>query len=102
MPTVIKPTVGRVVLYRAVAGNPAFPADADHAALVAKVNDDGTLNLGVLDTHGTHHAMRNVPLVQDGETVPAGHYAKWMEFQLGQAAKTAAVERQLVQQASGN
>jgi hypothetical protein len=94
--TVITPTVGRVVWYHRGARS-GFTGhhyeDQPLAAHVAYVNDDGSINLMVIDAHGTPFAVRNVPLVQDGGVVPddaaAGPgWAEWMPYQKGQAAKT--------------
>lgn len=64
--------------------------------MIAAVLPDGKLNLGVLDSNGTHHAMPNVPLIQEGEPAPEnGYYATWLPYQTGQAAKTEAAEKAL-------
>lgn len=34
-------------------------------------------------------------LCQDGESPPSGDYAAWMPFQISEAAKTEALEKQL-------
>lgn len=93
MPT-ITPTVGRVVWFRPSSNSThhGFAPGAICAAMIAAVLDDGTLNLGVLDSKGQLHAMEKVPLIQDGDPAPEnGYYAQWMPFQLGQAGKTEAV-----------
>ena len=92
----ITPTVGRMVLY--VPGDeepiPHMPGEP-LAALVAKVNDDGTLNLGIFDANGKNWPRTSVVLVQDGEPQPPPPFCKWMAYQVGQAAKTEALEKQL-------
>lgn len=93
MSTVIPPTPGRVVLYR------AGKSDQDTAmvqlgseplpALVAWVHSDGLVNLAVADHLGTMHARQNVKLVQEGEPVPwlnGDGYCHWMPYQLKVAA----------------
>lgn len=91
----IVPTIGRVVWYHP----DSFSADAGFApspccaALVAHVHDDSSVNLAVFDGHGNSHSRTYVPLVQDGDERPAGHWCEWMPYQKGQAAKTEEAER---------
>lgn len=89
----IVPTVGRVIWYRADAGDhlqghkvgeePQQPL----AALVVAVHDDETVNLTVFDANGGSHGRTNIHIQQEGEET-SGNYAEWMPFQKGQAAKT--------------
>ena len=89
----IKPSVGRIVLYRAAGSDPA--ADP-HAALVVGVIDDRTVNLAIFNADGAHYQGTAVPLLQDDDQPPEGQgYAEWMPFQKGQAGKTEAVEGNL-------
>jgi hypothetical protein len=92
----IKPTVGRVLWY--------FPTGEDKinrtidaqplAAIIAHVNADGRVNLAIFDSTGRPFHRTSVPLVQDeGEGPSDGDYCRWMPYQLGQAAKTAALEK---------
>lgn len=85
MATIIKPTTGRVVWF--------YESDVTsaHAALVACVLNDSLVNLMVVDFDGTTSGQLSVPLVQEGETRPSGPHCMWMPYQVGQAAKTAAV-----------
>lgn len=86
----IKPTVGRVVHYHGISGV------SEQAALIAYVHSDTMLNLGVFDENGVSYGATSVPLVQDGEEIQAGsHYATWMPYQVGQAAKTEQLEKEL-------
>ncbi len=87
----IKPTVGRVVLF-----TPAKQADRRTdksqplAAFVAYVHGDRSVNLTVFEQTG-NPAMAghiNVPLLQDDDPPREnGFYATWMPYQKGQAAK---------------
>lgn len=77
----IEPTLGRVVHY-----HPKDEPGERHAAMIAKVNADGTVNLGCLTDNGVHYSAQNVTLVQDGE--PNTGQCEWMAYQKGQAAKT--------------
>ena len=91
----IEPTIGRVVWY--------YAAGADHekvkpqAALIANINEDGTLTVGGFDHDGRPFSDHGVPLVQDdGYGNPGGgSWACWMPYQKGQAAKTEALEAQI-------
>jgi hypothetical protein len=88
MGTVIKPTVGRVVLYYPAPGAP------EQAAIVAGVVAEDHVNLTVFNHDGKTQPERGVRLVQAGEAPPpTGHYCGWMPYQLGQAAKTEAAEK---------
>lgn len=93
MSTTITPTVGRVVwFYVALNGMASgfFTPDEGQplAAIVARVWNDRMVNLTVFDANGTPHSRTSVPLIQEGEDVPAlGFYATWMPYQIGQAKK---------------
>lgn len=89
----IAPTVGRMLWF--------YPDQQDGeryqglplAAVVAAVNEDGTVNLGVFDANGCTSGRRNVLLIQGDDPSPAaGDFCKWMPYQLGQAAKTEQAE----------
>lgn len=84
-PPFIPPTVGRVVLYT----RPKIGTDV-LSAQIAKVNHDGTINIGFLGPDGRADFAVNVPLVQAGQTPPDGgrHYCQWMSYQVGQAQQT--------------
>ena len=88
----IKPTVGRVVLYS--------PLDAEshvrHAAIIAHVWSDTTVSLAVFDSNGIPYNRTSVFLYQDG-LKPSSNFCEWMEYQKGQAAKTEALEENLKQ-----
>jgi hypothetical protein len=81
----IKPTLGRVLWFTP---HPAAGIQDQQTAHIAKVNDDGTLNLMVIAPDGYPYGVQSVPLVQDDEDKPSSAYAEWMPYQLGQAAKT--------------
>lgn len=92
MATKIKPTVGRVVHYHESPGDPG----KEQAALIAYVHSDNCINLAVFDVNGLNYSRTSVPLVQDGEPIPtAGGFATWMPYQVGQAAKTEQLEKEL-------
>ena len=80
----IKPTVGRVVLYNAGEDQPC-------AASIAYVYSDNLINIGGFDERGVHFNEQNVHLCQDDEK-PAIGQAYWMPYQKGQAAKTEQAE----------
>ena len=73
----IEPTLGRVVHY-----HPKDEPGERHAAMIAKVNADGTVNLGCLTDNGVHYSAQNVTLVQDGEPNPG--QCEWMAYQKNQ------------------
>lgn len=91
----ISPTVGRKVWYTPAPGDPhcnklgAQPMDAT----VVFVHSDRMVNVAVFDHCGIAHAYPSVPLLQEGEATPTGHYAEWMPYQKGQAARAEQLER---------
>lgn len=92
----IQPTVGRVVHY---VPNPAdmIPGarSGELAAIVAAVHDDRCVNLCVIDANGEPHGKTSVRLVQPGDPEAAPPFCQWMPYQLGQAAKTEQLQKQL-------
>lgn len=89
----ITPTVGRTILLWLT--NPdgiAVRIGEPLCAQIAAVLPTGNLNIGFLDYQGCQRGMLDVPLVQHGETVPAGPYCAWMDYQVGQARAAAADE----------
>ena len=85
----IKPTVGRVVLFVGSNGGEQC------AAIVAHVWSDTCVNLAFFDANGVAGNATSVPLVQEGMEKPAFYYCEWMPYQKGQAAKTEALEKKL-------
>lgn len=89
----IKPTVGRVVWFYKFRGHEGHQGPL--AAHICKVHSDRMVNLMVIAESGVPFSETSVPLIQENEKCPAGNYCAWMPYQLGQAAKTEAVEKQL-------
>lgn len=88
----IKPTVGRVVLFYPL---DRHPNEQPLAAIVVAVWGDRCVNLAVFKSNGVpmSHPPTSVTLVQEGDPVPTGlSYCTWMPYQLGQAARTEAAE----------
>jgi len=87
----IKPTVGRVVLFNA-------GEDQPYAASIAYVHDDETINIGGIDSHGVPFNEQFIHLVQDSdkEAIPGECY--WMAYQQAQADKNSMM-KQLVDNA---
>lgn len=86
----IKPSTGRVLHYFPSVDASLAPNAQPLAALLAGVVNDTTVNLTVSNFDGSTFAAQNVQLVQEGDQVidPAKPFARWMPYQLGQAAKT--------------
>lgn len=85
----IKPTIGRVVWY-----HPPFLADSGSnettlAAIVCHVWSDNNVNLAVFDANGVATNQTSVFLYQGDSDRPAGQYAEWMPYQIGQAKAAA-------------
>jgi len=94
---IIKPTVGRVVLYVVPKGDYLTTIDDDPIpAFVTAVINDRTINIHTFDVVGVTAGRASVPLVQPGDDIPSvGGYCKWMPYQIGQAAKTEALGEKL-------
>lgn len=92
----IKPTVGRVVLYHPSV-NTAYPhfAGVPLAAIITHVHSDSCINLAVFDADGNSHGETSVDLVQDDNSGRPYPYAEWMPYQKGQAAKTEKLENEI-------
>lgn len=82
----IKPTVGRAVHF--------YLNDLPLAATIAYVHNDRLINIGYLDTNGNHKNQTSVQLVQDDD-MPISFHCRWMDYQIGKAAKTEALEAQI-------
>lgn len=93
--SVIKPTVGRVVLFYPRGHQ---PNEQPHAAIIAHVWSDTCVNLAIFDANGQPYppGHTSILLVQPGSEVPSGgNYCTWMPYQVGQAAKTEELEKKL-------
>lgn len=86
----IEPTVARVVLFSpAIDDSELLRAYAPFAAIIAGVNEDGTINVLAIGRHGSTHARGNVVMIQDAMVAdPEAAFAMWMDYQRGQAAKS--------------
>ena len=92
----IKPTVGRVVLFTPHKSDDiARHGGGKLAAVIAHVWTKDCVNLAVFDSNGVSHSRTSVPLIQDDEQWPDGFYCEWMPYQKGQAKKTEELEEQL-------
>lgn len=94
----IKPTVGRVVHFHPHPDDPIAFSDQPLAALVTYVHSDTMVNLVVFNSNGVAVPKTSIRLQQD-EPLDAtgGSFAAWMAYQVGQAAKTEALEAKLAQ-----
>lgn len=92
----ITPTPGRVVWYRPGPQDPTPIFKGEPlAAIVTRAIGDRSVNLTVFRADGVTYGRHDVQLLQDGDKAPAdAGYCQWMPYQLGQAAKTEAAERQ--------
>lgn len=104
----IVPTVGRVVHFFARGGMHLDPRQIcvhdgePHAAIVAYVIDDRSVNLSVFDANGKQFSEVGVPLRQPGGPEPkVDRYCEWMPYQVAQAEKVAAEVLAAFEAASG-
>jgi hypothetical protein len=84
---VIKPTVGRVVLYWPDGPAMKEGGQQPHAAIVAFVHDDRKVNLATFDQYGKAGAVTSVVLRQPDDVIATGAFAEWMPYQISVAAK---------------
>lgn len=85
----IKPTVGRIVwVYRSMSNTP-------EAAIICHVWNDSLINVAGFTAQGAPFAMTSVQLLQDDDIPWGQHWAEWMPYQQGQAAKTEKLETEL-------
>jgi hypothetical protein len=96
LPVIIRPTIGRVVLFRPDAETAAKlnMIDKDLAtaqpmtAQIVYVHDDYKVNIAGFDQYGHPFSGVNVALLTGNEAeLPAGPYVYWMDYQLAQALK---------------
>ncbi len=64
-------------------------------AMIAGIHNDRLVNLSVCDAYGNWQPRSSVVFVQPGDNKPDHAHATWMEYQIGQAAKTEQLEQQL-------
>lgn len=85
----IKPTVGRVVLFIPKESSYAFEycinAGKEHSARIAYVHGDRMVNLEIIDANGKSFNRTSITLVQEGDAPYDGDHCRWMPFQVGQA-----------------
>lgn len=99
---IMKPTVGRVVLYHPRPSNRVkklldktnvVAAAGDHvvhAAIVAHVYSDHTVNLTAFDSQGTPYGAEDVTFIHDEATPKPefGGWCEWMSYQKAVAQGT--------------
>lgn len=92
----IKPVVFRMVHFfpSHFEGQPA--SDQPYAAIVCYVHSDRMINVCAFTENGQPFGACSVQLLQDDDKPPTtGYYARWGDYQKGQAAKTESMEQQL-------
>lgn len=92
MPTIIKPTVGRVVWYYPGGKQEMEAGQQPLSAQIAYVHSDICINIGFLSQNGMANNATSVRLFQAGETPHDYAFCMWMPYQQGQAAKAEALE----------
>jgi hypothetical protein len=90
----IEPTLGRIVHYEPHPGDPGYNVSPEtRAAIIAGINEDGTVNLAVFDRYGRYSAITSVRLVQDNEIPPETGYAHWPVIQPEPASDAIAIAK---------
>lgn len=84
----IKPTIGRMVLFNDGASDQRVPAQ------ICYVHSDTCINIGGFDQGGMPFSRTGVDLIQDDEACHIGA-AEWMDYQKSQAEKTEELENKL-------
>jgi hypothetical protein len=92
----IKPTVGRVVLYTPSPNALAEKKGQPYPAIITHVWSDECVNLFVCPdgSFGPHDMVHTSVLYSEGE---APGTWRWMPYQMGQAAKTEELQKQLAE-----
>jgi hypothetical protein len=72
--TFVKPTINRIVHYVPRLETMAIRAPEHQAAIIAHINDDGTVNLGTWLWDGTPSSARNVPYDDTGKKNHSWHW----------------------------
>lgn len=84
----IKPTIGRVVWFWPNPDSPQGNTDGQPLpALICHVWGDTCVNIAGFDANGNPFKHTSVTLYQGDSDRPKGHFAEWMPYQIGQAAK---------------
>jgi hypothetical protein len=104
--SMIKPTPCRMVEYHPQGDDPLVKHQIGLdplAAIVTGVHNDRCINVAVFGADGSGpYARKSVYLAQPDAPQPNNtSYATWMAYQVGQAAKTEALEQKLSQTVSG-
>jgi hypothetical protein len=76
---IIKPSVGRIVLYYPAGNKPE--TDQPHAAQIAYVWSDTCINIGYLDQNGVAKNATSVLLHNEEMPLPTTNYCCWMPYQ---------------------
>lgn len=98
-PTIITPTVGRIVHYYPTADDLGpMGSGQPFAAIVAHVWNDRCINIAYFDANGVVRSKTSVLLVHDDdEARPGAGYCAWMPYQKGYAAKTELLEKAIAE-----
>jgi len=91
----IKPSIGRVVWFTESQAARKANNGQPFAAIVTYVHSDSLVNLAVFDANGGCIPKTSVFLHQPEDDTPQNYYCEWMPYQVGQAAKTEQLEKQL-------
>lgn len=91
----IKPTVGRVVLFHQLDYKIPCTPTKPLPALIVDVLTDSLVSLVVFDRYGHPHPFPNCRLVQPEEPKPETAFCGWMPFQISQAPAAQDVLRRL-------
>lgn len=85
----IKPQVGRVVLYWQHGKTQKDAGEKPFAAQIAHVWTDRMINIGYLDSNGNGRNATRVKLIQDGDAIPEFAFCEWPEHSILQAQRQA-------------
>lgn len=91
----IKPTVGRLVLYKPYSHERFQGDDGSQRwpAIVTNVWSDTCINIAVFDPNDAAVGGRTSVMLAQDDQPPQDGWAEWMPYQKGQAAKTEELER---------
>ena len=83
---VMPPTIGRKVWY--------YPpnSDSQQDATVIDVHGDRIVSVFVIDRAGETSAHHSIPLIQEGDAIPASAHCRWNPYQMGKVGRSKRIE----------
>lgn len=94
--TLIPPAVGRICHFIRFHPDTREHLAIPEAAIITAVHGDRCINCQVFGADGRNNNYTSMTLLQPGDVAPERDYCRWMEYQVGQAQKTAELQEKLM------